>query len=657
VNRGPRLTRRGPRCIVGDRHFGCSGPRAIFCHSRLLLVGRRLPRVRSRKYWVFLAITLFTPLLLFGVAEVIARVAWPEGALPMFVTAPVGDGAYRVANRRVAHRWFAREAMPPAPMPEPFAAQKPARAFRVFVLGESSTAGFPYPRNGTFSRVLRDMLRDVLPDDSVEVINLGIAATNTYALVDIANEVLEQSPDAVLIYAGHNEYYGAFGAASTENVVVSSPAVKRAYLWLLRSRLVLALRDVLQNARTADSGREQDAPSLMETLARNREVPLDGETYRRGVEQFEANLTRVTRVFRDEGVPVFIGSLASNLRDQPPLAARANRGPARAEGAYLEARHALATGNATLAQLMFARARDLDVVRFRAPTEFNQVIERVTKRTGAVYVAIAEAAAREAPGGVPGDEFFLEHVHPNRAGYAAIARVFFESMRDAGFAGRPAQLERLRSPGEYVAGMELTAFDERIVRHTVRTLTTRWPFVPITRRNDYRSTYRPVDLFDSLAFAVSRGATWEAAKVQLAAGYERLGQFELAAAEYRGLVRDAPFFEEPLRLLARALLAGGKEREAEHALERALRLQPTTQAANTLAEIALRRRDLPRGISLLRQSLSLEPNQPEALHQLSLAYGLAGDVANARATALRLQQLSPGFPGLAQWLQSLGLGR
>lgn len=613
--------------------------------------------MHARKRWVFLAITMLTPLAFFGVAEGIARIAWPEGALPLFVPAPVGEGQYLVANRNVARRWFVREHIPPAPMLEPFAARKPANGYRVFVLGESTTAGFPYPRNGTFSRVLRDMLRDVLPADSVEVINLGIAATNSYALVDIAREVTEQSPDAVVIYAGHNEYYGALGAASSENVVGSAPIVKRAYLWMLRSRVVLALRAALQRPAGDATAPAGERASLMEALAGQREIPLDSDLYRRGVRQFESNLTRVVRVFRDENVPVFIGSLASNLRGQRPLAARANRGPSRAEGIFLNARRAEAMGDLALARLLYARARDLDVVRFRAPTEFNLVIDRVAKRSGARYVAVAEAAAREAPAGAPGDEFFLEHVHPNRNGYATIARVFFESMRTTGFGGRRPQLDSLRPPAEYFAGMELTAFDERIVRHTVRTLTSRWPFVAITRRSDYRTSYRPTDLFDSLAFEVSRGAPWETGKLRLAAEYERQREFDLAAAEYRGLVRDAPLFEEPLRLLGRALIAGGREAEAEVALERALRLRPTAAAANALAGIAMRRRELPRGIALLKLSLSLQPNQPDALYQLSLGYGLAGDMTNARSTALRLRQLAPGFPGLTPWLQSLGLER
>ncbi len=610
--------------------------------------------VRPRRHWVFLGITLLTPVMLFGVAEVIARVAWPDGALPMFVEAPVGNGQYLMANRAVARRWFVRENVPPAPMLEPFAAQKPPRGFRVFVLGESSTAGFPYPRNGTFSRVLRDMLRDVLPDDSVEVINLGIAATNTYALLDIAREVAAQTPDAVVIYAGHNEYYGALGAASTENVVGSAPALKRAYLWMLRSRLVLAMRRALQRSPREGAGRSE-AATLMETLARDREIPLDGQIYERGVQQFESNLRRTVRIFRQEGVPVFIGSLTSNIRDQHPFAARGNRGPSRAEGVFLEARRASRAGEVELARSLYERARDLDVVRFRAPSAFNGVVRRVTDAAGATYVPVAETAAGRTVVGAPGAELFLEHVHPNRDGYALIAGAFFDALRHARFLGRPARLDRLRSPAEYRDGMYLTPFDERIVTHTVRTLTLRWPFVPLNRQRDYRGSYRPSGLLDSLSFAVSRGANWETAKLRMAEAYMARAQYDSAASEYRGLARDAPLFEEPSRLLGRALLAGGQGEEAERAFERALHLTPTAEAANALATLALQRRDVPRGIAFLRQSLALQPAQPDALHQLSMAYAIAGDVVRARLAAAQLQRIAPTRKGLAEWMQALGM--
>jgi tetratricopeptide (TPR) repeat protein len=283
------------------------------------------------------------------------------------------------------------------------------------------------------------------------------------------------------------------------------------------------------------------------------------------------------------------------------------------------------------------------------------VIKRVVARTGARYVPIAEASARDAPGGVPGDEFFLEHVHPNRLGYATMARAFFESMRDTGFGGRHASLGRLRTWPDYVQAMELTSFDDRVVRHIVRTLTGRWPFVSPSRRSNYRDLYRPADLLDSLAFAVSGGAIWETAKLRLAAEYERLGRYDLAAAEYRGLVRDSPLFEEPLRLLGRTLLAAGDTSHAQRVLEQALRMKPTAYTTFALATVALKRRELRRAIPLLEQSLMLQPNQPDALYQLSIAYALVEDVPHAREAAAQLMRIAPRHPGLAEWLQALGM--
>src|SRR5437016_8390351 len=190
---------------------------------------------------LFLAITLLSPLIALAAIEGILRLAWPGGAIPLFGRAPMGAGQYLIANPRVATRWFITEASPPNPLPEPFAATKPPNGFRVFALGESTTAGFPYPRNVSFPRLLHDALRDVLPDDSVEVVNLGIPATNSYALRDIAGDVIAQKPDAIVLYAGHNEYYGALGVGSTERL--GGGGFANALLALQRLRVVMALRN------------------------------------------------------------------------------------------------------------------------------------------------------------------------------------------------------------------------------------------------------------------------------------------------------------------------------------------------------------------------------------------------------------------------------
>ena len=613
-----------------------------------------------RRYGAFLVITLLAPLLLLGVIEGGLRLLAPHGGLPLFVPASFVGKGYRVANPRVAARYFPGEAFPPSPPAEPFAAERPAHGLRIFVLGASSTAGFPFPHNGTFSRVLRDALSDVLPDDSVEVVNLGIAATNSFTMLDFVGDVLEQRPDLVLVYGGHNEFYGALGVGSAQSGL-ASPGLKRLYLQLLRLRTVQLLRSAVVAVRGAGAGARpadrSQAATMMEIVARDQQIVLGSDEYREGVRQFEENLSVLVERCRRAGVPVFLASLASNVRDLHPLVSPGNGGVGGADSTFEAASRALASGDSAQARGLFVRARDLDVVRFRAPTEFNAVVHRLSARDGVHYVPVAERFDQESAG-MPGAALFLEHVHPTRDGQLLIARTFFEAIRDAGLAGRRVQLGRLRSWESYEDRMALSPFDLRVALHTVRTLASQWPFVPADQARDYRGSYRPDGLVDSLALLVSRGGMpWGAAKLELAERYEQRGAPDSAVTEYRGLSRDAPFAELPNRLLGRALLASGKPAAAESSLVRAFRVEPSSYAALTLGRMAVARRDLPRAIPYLEAAVRLSPTDPVAIYSLSLAYGMAKDLPRARAAAEQLRRVAPDFPGLAQWQQVIGAGR
>ena len=77
--------------------------------------------------------------------------------------------------------------------------------------------------------MLGDRLETVFPGREVEVITTAMAAVNSYTLVDLADEIIEIRPDAVLIYAGHNEYLGILGVGSTY-ALSGSRAIKLAFL-------------------------------------------------------------------------------------------------------------------------------------------------------------------------------------------------------------------------------------------------------------------------------------------------------------------------------------------------------------------------------------------------------------------------------------------
>ena len=610
----------------------------------------------ARRQRLFFAITVATPFVLLLLLEGALRLFWEGGRLPLFVRAPIASGEYLVANRDVGRRWFAAEQTPPAAMPEPFLQRKPANGYRVFVLGESSTAGFPYPRNVTFSRLLRDALRDGRPGDTVEVINLGIAATNSYAMLDLAGDVIAQRPDAVLIYAGHNEWYGALGVGSTETLSLP-PSLVRFTLRLQRLRTVLALRQGIAWARSRIAGDRVplESASLMESLARDKEITLGSDAFARGVRQFGENLGAIADEFRDAGIPVFIGSPVSNLRDQKPFASPVNAAPGGADGIFAEGAAALAAGDTARAREAFTHARDMDVVRFRAPTAFDSVTRAVAARHGATFVPVGEAFARAAPSGIPGRELFLEHVHPNPRGHSVIAQAFFEALRAA--PPRPVRADSVKAWEEYERERWLSELDTLVAEHARRTLLVRWPFVSADSQRDYRATYRPTDLVDSMAFVVSRGAPWEAAKLRLAEHFEQSGALDAAILEYRGLARDAPYFETPHRLLARALARSGDIAGAEVEFRRALAIQPTAMAAHALALMSLRQRRVPEGIRLLEMVVRMEPGNADAWFQLALAQGQAQNVPAARAAAQRVAQIAPRHPGLPGLLRALGLSR
>ena len=243
-----------------------------------------MPEMRARIIYFRIIAVLFPFLLLFLLEMSLRAFNYGED-LALFIPAShiSADKEYLRINPRLAQRYFPKGHFIPRPTSDGFLQEKPKEGYRVFALGGSTTAGWPYPNNVMFTRLLQRRLARTFPDKRIEVVNLGMAAVNSYTQLDSIDEVLEQKPDAILIYAGHNEYYGALGAASTVSLGKSTSLV-RLYLWLQRFKAFLLLRDTINRAmllaRRGDSRSERDAkfPTLMGQVIGEDYIPLGSDT-------------------------------------------------------------------------------------------------------------------------------------------------------------------------------------------------------------------------------------------------------------------------------------------------------------------------------------------------------------------------------------------
>ena len=296
------------------------------------------------------------------------------GALePLFIPVEAAPG-FLQPNPAAVQRFF------PDPRRAPdvsidttwFPAAKAPGTLRIFVQGESSAAGFPYGRWASPAALLQQRLQRAYPDRNVEVINTGMAAVTSYVLLDFADEIIAQQPDAVVVYAGHNEYLGIGGVGSSL-ASARSPTLARGIVKLRRLHLYRALERAFGIARVRRPTRSPARDgTLMSRVAAERSIPLGSPLYEQGLAQFRGNLARLLQRYRAAGVPVFIGTLASNERDQPPFAsAPPEAGENSALVRFERARQLEASGDHAAARAEYLAASDRDELRFRAPQAFN----------------------------------------------------------------------------------------------------------------------------------------------------------------------------------------------------------------------------------------------------------------------------------------------
>lgn len=667
---------------------------------------------KSTRLWAFrFGTAIVLPLLVLVAMEAALFLVGYGHSAKFAVPCRVSDRDAYCDNDRFTWQFFPAGAFR-LPLSFAFPAEKPAGTFRIFVIGESAAQGDPDP-SFSFSRYLEVMLRERFKTTHFEIVNAGITAVNSHVLLPLVRDLARHEADLFVIYTGNNEVVGPFGAGNTFTPNGSSLALIRSGVALKSTRVGQLIGDALRPRST------QAMWHGMETFL-DQQVPADSPKLTNVYENFEANLREIVGSAQESGAHVLLSTVGVNLKDNAPFASahretiteserdawdaavkdarslEAGEQHAEALKRYLAAaaiddRHAelqfriaramWSLGDFEKARERFTLARNLDVLRFRADDQINDIIRSVAKELGPESGLLDTEAtfAAESANGSPGREFFYDHVHMSPHGNYLIARDLLprvagmlpKEARDAAGPDEPPPAE------EAERLLAMTPFDRLRIAATAANWMSQPPFTnqlnheeelrllrsgPEAGSTDFESTaqtYRSaignapgdrwlhfnfgnvLEQVDPAAAAAEFKRALDllpgdyGARQKLAETMIRMGNFEAGIDECRTLLSEKPYHAPAYFTMAFALAQLQRFDESIAAYEQAMRYHPgyTVTAYNMIGLIQISQKKYDSAAATLQKAVDLnvaEAAKGNLLYNLSVALKRAGRAAEAQ---------------------------
>ncbi len=603
---------------------------------------------RKKSRAVFYLIAILLPFFLLALFEGLLRLSGFGQEYPLFIEAPNAPSAssdiYLQPNPNLIKRFFHLPEFAPPVEPDTFLFKqnKDEGVFRIVLMGGSSAAGFPYGRFGSPAGHLKQQLKSVYPDKNIEVLSVAMASINTYALLDFTQEVIDIQPDLVLIYAGHNEYLGVMGVGSVYSQS-NSRATNLLFLKLKELRLFQLVQSLYYSLKPQGDKveRHDGSRTVMASVAKEKNIPIDSDLYTAGKAQFKENLSAILTLFSQADIPVLLSSIASNERDQKPFESfnsdlantlispdkpRSSRriieqgtslietGETSADLAFVIAQAYENTNQLSNALTYYKKARDYDLLRFRAPSEFNDIISELAASHKLVTFVDADKKLRsDTDTGIIGTKHMLEHLHPNTRGYFLIALSYLEGIVDGQFLSSPKST--IEIDNLWLTQSTLRS-DVILAEYKIAVLQSDYPF---TASKQAVSLPTATNAVEELALKRIAGMDWLSAQQALLALYQKQEAW-LEAATVAGLMFDAlPERGDVARIASLLYLRVNQLGLAEYYAHNAIRYMPTIgleEQGNyylSLGEILFKSGDVSGALEILDKLLVMQPTNQKAL--------------------------------------------
>ncbi len=622
------------------------------------------------------------PVLFFSLLELIFRVVGFGHPTAFLLNSSNHGEKTFVQNDQFGWRFFGPR-LARSPNPISISREKPSDTIRIFIFGESAAYGDPQPRFG-LPRMLEAMLALRHPEKKFEVINAAMTGINSHVILPLARDCAEAQGDVWVICMGNNEVVGPFGAGTVFGSQTMPLPLIRANIAIKTTRIGQAfdaLRGAMQKT-TAGSGEWEG----MRMFVNYKLASTDGRLAA-VYENFERNLKDIIAAGQNSDAKIVLSTVAVNLQDSAPFASlhrsdlsefRSNEWQrlfeagmkAQQSGDFRQAATdydqatqidesfaelrfhrgecALALKDASKAQKEFAAARDLDALRFRCDSRLNEIIRQQAREN--VQLADSERALAEASSnGIPGADFFYEHVHLTFEGNYVLARTIAEKVEKVLALPANARWPQL---DECAQRLGHTPRDTQLALSEMLGRLADFPFTfqanhreQVRHLTEVARTLPPANsaasLHDAQLAAEAALARWPDDAVL----WEQLAEIKQGEGDYRGALdavqhslKKVPCSAEAWLLCGTVLAQQANYQEAATAFKRVFALDPQAVWAGQNLALCLEklgRRD--EAIAELKRTLAVKPKYGTAwltLGQLYEKTGCTNDAERCYRTAL-----------------------
>jgi hypothetical protein len=341
-----------------------------------------------------------------------------------------------------------------------------AAPLELVVLGESSARGEPYDPWLSIGQILEWQLSGIFPERRVHAEILAISGA-TLEWQHQRLETITRRPDALIVYAGHNEFQSRYRWERIQAVGSAEQPRRRFEIPTPLARLVreVIARNGIDVApppkvvrrlddwpvctpaeyATIRADFERRIEAIVEFCERLGAVPIlvippgndaGFEPNRSVPARLLSN--RESRAFERE----FFGLLKIEKSDPAAVMngyrAILDRHPRFAEAHYRLARLLENAGRFDEAYDHYIVARDSDGLPQRCPTDFQECYRVVAARHPRVVLIDGQAVFRAlSPRGILDDRFFHDAQHPVLLGHIALAQAVLDALADRGALGWP----------------------------------------------------------------------------------------------------------------------------------------------------------------------------------------------------------------------------